>query len=178
MSGPEVTGVSRGRTITEADVVQFAALTGDMHPQHVDAAWAAGSRFGERVAHGMLVLSYCVGLVEFDPQRVVALRRVSNAVFKRPVALGDTIHVESEVEAAAPLGDGHSLVSCVWRVMNGEGQLVARATVELVWRDRPAGDDATADLGTGSPMPASVAGGRGTPPPPAALDDGFVPIPL
>ena len=52
--GPALTGVSRGRTITEADVVQFAALTGDLHPQHTDAAWAAESRFGERVAHGML----------------------------------------------------------------------------------------------------------------------------
>ncbi len=50
--GVALAGVSRGRTITEADVVQFAALTGDLHPQHTDAAWAASSRFGERVAHG------------------------------------------------------------------------------------------------------------------------------
>jgi 3-hydroxybutyryl-CoA dehydratase len=127
--------VSRGRTVTEADVVGFAALTGDLHPQHVDAAWAAGSRFGERVAHGMLLLSYAVGLVEFDPERVVALRRVGDAVFKRPVALGDTIHVESEVVSVAPLGDGHSLVGCRWRVLNQDGRVVARATVELVWRD-------------------------------------------
>lgn len=127
--------VSRGRTISEADVVQFAALTGDMHPQHTDAVWAASSGFGERIAHGMLVLSYAVGLVEFDPERVVALRRVSNAVFKRPVALGDTIRVESQVESVAPLHDGHSLVACAWRVVNQDGRLVARATVELVWRD-------------------------------------------
>jgi 3-hydroxybutyryl-CoA dehydratase len=121
--------------VTEADVAQFAVLTGDLHPQHTDAAWAADSRFGERVAHGMLVLSYAVGLVEFDPERVVALRRISNAVFKRPVALGDTIRVESKVESAEPLGDGHSLVACGWRVLNQDDRLVARATVELVWRD-------------------------------------------
>lgn len=158
--GPALGGVSRGRTITEADVVQFAALTGDLHPQHTDAAWAAGSRFGERVAHGMLVLSYCAGLVEFDPERVVALRRVGDAVFKRPVILGETIHVESAVESAVALGDGHSLIACRWRVRNQDGRLVARATVELVWRDAVDGD------------------GRAVAPPPAALDDDFVPIPL
>ena len=53
--------VMRGRTITEADVVPFAALTGDMHPQHTDRHWAADGPFGERIAHGMLVLSYALG---------------------------------------------------------------------------------------------------------------------
>ena len=48
---------SSGRTVTEYDVVSFAALTGDWHPQHADAAWAAESAFGRRIAHGMLVLS-------------------------------------------------------------------------------------------------------------------------
>jgi 3-hydroxybutyryl-CoA dehydratase len=156
---PSVPGISQGRTITEADVAQFAALTGDMHPQHTDAVWAAGSRFGERVAHGMLVLSYAVGLVEFDPERVVALRRVSNAVFKRPVALGDTIHVESAVEAVEPLDGDHALVACGWRVVNQDGRLVVRATVELVWRN------AAADPVDNRP-----------PAPP--IDDDFIPIPL
>jgi 3-hydroxybutyryl-CoA dehydratase len=151
--------VSRGRTITEADVVAFAALTGDMHPQHTDAAWAAGSRFGERVAHGMLLLSYSVGLVEFDPDRVVALRRISNAVFKRPVLLGDTIHVESAVESVEPLDEAHSIVACGWRVVNQDGRLVAKATVELVWR----GDDVDADQ----------AAANGSVP-----TDDFTPIPL
>ncbi|HEX2161185.1 MAG TPA: MaoC/PaaZ C-terminal domain-containing protein [Thermoleophilaceae bacterium] len=159
-SRPGARVVSRGRTVTEADVAQFAALTGDMHPQHTDAVWAAGSRFGERVAHGMLVLSYCVGLVEFDAERVVALRRVANAVFKRPVALGDTIHVESAVESVDRLDGDHSLVACDWRVLNQDGRLVARATVELVWRGQVA---------TASEPSAAVA-------PP--LDEDFVPIPL
>lgn len=133
-SRPGTRSVSPGRTITGADVAQFAALTGDMHPQHLDAAWAADSRFGERVAHGMLVLSCCVGLVEFDPERVVALRRVENAVFKRPVALGDTIRVESTVASVNRLDDRHSRVACDWRVLNQDDRLVARARVELVWR--------------------------------------------
>jgi acyl dehydratase len=125
---------TRGRTVTEADVVGFATLTGDTHPQHTDAEWSARSRFGERIAHGMLVISYAAGLMPFDPERVVALRRVGDAVFKSPVKLGDTIHVEGDVARKTELDPGHGLVECRWRVLNQRGKLVARATVEVVWR--------------------------------------------
>jgi 3-hydroxybutyryl-CoA dehydratase len=127
-----------GRTITEADVVGFAALTGDNHPQHTDAEWAAAGRFGERIAHGMLVLSYAAGLVPSDPDRVVALRRVGDAVFKAPVRLGDTIHVEGSVEEKRELDEGHGLVTCRWRVVNQRDKLVARVSVDAVWKREPA----------------------------------------
>jgi 3-hydroxybutyryl-CoA dehydratase len=126
--------VTRGRTIGEADIMGFATLSGDTHPQHTDAEWAAGSRFGERIAHGLLVLSYSAGLMSFDPDRIVALRRVGDAVFKQPVKIGDTIHVEGEVLEKTEIDPGHGLVSTRWRVMNQRGRLVARATVDLVWR--------------------------------------------
>jgi 3-hydroxybutyryl-CoA dehydratase len=123
-----------GRTVSEADIVQFAALTGDTHPQHVDAGWAAGSRFGEQIAHGLLVLSFAAGSMPFDPERVVALRRVGDAVFKQPVLIGDTVHVEGEVVSVRPIDDENGLVECRWRVLNQHGRLVLRASVELVWR--------------------------------------------
>ena len=126
--------VTRGRTIGEADIMGFATLTGDTHPQHTDAEWAANSRFGERIAHGLLVLSYAAGLMPFDPERIVALRRVGDAVFKQPVRIGDTIHVEGEIAAKSEIDPGHGLVSTRWRVMNQRGKLVARASVDLVWR--------------------------------------------
>jgi acyl dehydratase len=125
---------TRGRTVTEADVVSFAALTGDWHPQHADAVWAADSQFGERIAHGMLVLSFAVGLVPLDPQRIVALRRVSDAVFKRPVLLGDTIHVEGRVDAVSPVDETVGLASCLWTVVNQDRKTVARVTVDVLWR--------------------------------------------
>jgi 3-hydroxybutyryl-CoA dehydratase len=125
---------TRGRTIGEADVMGFATLTGDTHPQHTDAEWAAGSRFGERIAHGLLVLSYAAGLVPLEPERVVALRRVGDAVFKQPVKMGDTIHVEGEITSKAELDTGHGLVEARWRVVNQRGKLVLRVTVELVWK--------------------------------------------
>jgi 3-hydroxybutyryl-CoA dehydratase len=124
-----------GRTITEADVVAFAGLTGDHHPQHTDASWAEGGPFGERIAHGMLVLSYAVGLVDFDPERVVALRRIEDVVFKRPVKLGDTIQVDV---ALVREDDGRGTEAYQWRVRNQDGQLVLRAVVEaVVAREEP-----------------------------------------
>jgi len=136
--GDELT--TRGRTITEADLVSFSSLTGDWHPQHADAEWAAAGRFGQRVAHGMLILSYAVGLVPFDPERVVALRGLDSVSFKRPVAIGDTIRVRTRVDGVRPLDDEHSLVSFAWRVVNQDGRVVARARVEALWRT-DAGDD-------------------------------------
>lgn len=118
-----------GRTITEADVVAFASLTGDHHPQHTDASWAADGPFGERIAHGMLVLAYAVGLVDFDPGRIVALRRIEDVVFKRPVRIGDTIHVDVALVRGE---DRRGIEAYEWRVRNQDGKLVLRATVEAV----------------------------------------------
>ncbi len=122
------------RAVTETDVMVFAQLTGDHHPQHVDAAWAADSAFGEQIAHGLLVLSAAAGLVPFDPERVVALRRVGDAVFKRPVKLGDEIRVEGSVVKLRELGDDGGLVTCRWNVVGRDGKTIIRAEVEVVWR--------------------------------------------
>jgi 3-hydroxybutyryl-CoA dehydratase len=125
---------TRGRTVTEADVTMFATLTGDTHPQHTDAEWSARSRFGERIAHGMLVLSFSAGLVPFDPDLVVAMRGVEDCKFKQPVRFGDTIHVVGEVRKKTELDDSYGLVGCRWRVQNQRGKLVMLANVEVVWR--------------------------------------------
>ncbi len=123
-----------GRTITESDLVSFSALTGDWHPQHADAEWAARSQFGGRVAHGMLVLSYALGLVPIDPERVVALRGIDGVAFKRPVRIGDTIHVEGRLEQAKPIADDLGLVTFLWKVVNQEGELTVRARITVLWR--------------------------------------------
>jgi acyl dehydratase len=123
---------SRARTITETVLVAFAAITGDWHPQHVDAEWAAESRFGERIAHGMLVLSYSIGLMGFDPDRVVALRGIDSLTFKRPVAIGETIRVEADVEDIHPIDPEHELVELRWRVLGGDDRLALRARITIV----------------------------------------------
>jgi acyl dehydratase len=143
--GAELT--TRGRTITEADLVSFSSLTGDWHPQHADAEWAARGRFGERVAHGMLVISYAIGLMPFDPDRVVALRGLDSVSFKRPVRIGDTIRVRSRVDGVRELDDEHALVALVWRVQNQDEKTVARARVEALWRT---GDEAEPERRNGA----------------------------
>jgi 3-hydroxybutyryl-CoA dehydratase len=130
--------VTRSRTIREEDIASFAELTGDMHPQHTDADWAAGSRFGERIAHGLLVQSCAVGLVDFDPERVLALRRVGDAVFKLPVKIGDSIYVEGQVVGTRKVDDDTELVEHRWRVLNQDGRMVLRMNVEVVCRRAPA----------------------------------------
>ncbi len=126
--------VTEERVVTEADVLAFAELTGDHHPQHVDAEWAASSTFGEQIAHGMLVVSFAAGLVPFDPSRVIALRAVRNVTFKRAVHFGDTIRVEGKVEALRPIGEDAGLVTLSWRVVDPDGRLACRAYVDVVWR--------------------------------------------
>jgi acyl dehydratase len=122
------------RTVREPDILQFADLTGDAHPQHIDPEWAAGSRFGEQIAHGLLVLSFAVGLLPLDPDRIVALRRVGDAVFKQPVKIGDALHVEGKIAALKELDPETGLVDAALRIVNQHGRLVVRGTVELVWR--------------------------------------------
>lgn len=134
---------TRGRTVTETDVVSFSALTGDWHPQHADAEWASSSQFGERVAHGMLLISYAAGLVPFDPERVVALRRLDDVVFKRPVKFGDTIRVEGKIDELKPLDEELGLATCAWKIVNQNDELVARLRIQAVWRSE--GEDPDED---------------------------------
>ena len=120
--------------MTESDLVSFSALTGDWHPQHADADWAAAGPFGARVAHGMLVLSYSLGLAPIDPERIVALRGLDSVRFKRPVRIGETIRVRGEVARLRPLDDGTGLVTIDWKVLGGEGRTALRAELQAIWR--------------------------------------------
>jgi 3-hydroxybutyryl-CoA dehydratase len=116
---------SSGRTVTEYDVVSFAALTG---------AWAAESAFGRRIAHGMLVLSYALGLLPIDPRVVLALRSIDGAVLKRPVGLGDTIRVRARLADKRELGAETGLVTLAVRIVNQADELVARMEIVVLWR--------------------------------------------
>ena len=129
------TFVSRGRTVTEADVVQFAALTGDWHPAHTDVTWATENVFGERVAHGMLVVCYAIGLVPND--YVLALRRLKNLVFKRPVFFGDTMRVEGRVIRTTPMSDEVGMIGGRWRIVNQDSETIAKLELEALWRREP-----------------------------------------
>lgn len=131
---------ARSRTITETDLVAFSALTGDWHPQHSDARWAADGPFGERVAHGMLVLAYAIGMIDFgDPDRIVALRGIRRATFKQPVHIGDTITVRGQLADSTELDAGTKLLRIAVQIVRADDDaLVARAELEAVARSEGA----------------------------------------
>lgn len=89
---------SRGRTITESDLVTFASFSGDWFPLHTDSEYAKNETpFKERIAHGMSVLSISTGLMIFEPSVVVAFYGMDNIRFIKPTFINDTIYVEMKV---------------------------------------------------------------------------------
>lgn len=122
--------VTVGRTITEADVVTFAGLSGDFNQIHVDAEYSAKRHFGQRVAHGLLGLSIASGLAVQTgvlEGTVLAWREINEWKFSRPIFFGDTIHVEMEVtetKAMARLGGG--LVVLKLNVLNQKDETVMK----------------------------------------------------
>lgn len=130
---------SQGLTVTEAHIIQFAGLTGDFNPIHVDEEFARGTVFGGRVAHGLLTLSLAVGL--FAPLvagTTIALLEAS-ARFLKPVRAGDTIHVTSEVidKRQSDKYDG-GVVAFRHEVRNQRGDVVATAETKLLISRGPA----------------------------------------
>lgn len=90
---------TRGRTITETDVVNFAGLSGDYNPMHTNAVYAEGTQFGRRVAHGLLGLSIASGLayqMGFMEGTVLAFTGLEWK-FRAPVFIGDTIRARVKI---------------------------------------------------------------------------------
>lgn len=90
---------STGRTITEADIVLHAGQTGDWYPHHVDAQWCATQDFGQRIAHGTLILAVAVGMVAGDINPVAFSYGYDRVRFIHPVHIGDTITVRATIVA-------------------------------------------------------------------------------
>jgi acyl dehydratase len=91
-----------GRTITDADVMNFAGVSGDFNHLHTDAERMRETAFGGRIAHGMLVLSAATGLIwqtrdDAEREAVVAFYGIDSLRFVAPVFVDDTIHLVVEV---------------------------------------------------------------------------------
>lgn len=132
--------VSRGRTVTEADIVNFSGLSADFFPLHIDREYAAQTRFGQRIAHGLLVMSFATGMVPADPEKVEALYGIDRLRFLRPVFIGDTVHIEMEVVDKQERTDGSGVVDFKQTVVNQNGEAVIANIYRLLMRKRPAVD--------------------------------------
>ena len=132
------TFITPERLFTQADIEVFAALSGDHHPQHLDAGWAQQSRFGGLLAHGMLVLSGVIPLLPAAPENVVALRGVE-CTFKRPVRPGDRIHANVEVSEPTMLNATDGLVDVRIRGINQDDTTVLLAKIRILctWPGEP-----------------------------------------
>ncbi len=123
---------TKARTITEADIVNFAALTWDTYPLHTDTEYAKNTPFGERIAHGMLVLSYAMGLVmsHGSTGKVIAFYGMDKLRFTGPTKIGDTIHVETQVSEKDDRGSKGGVVTSRFLVKNQRGETVIDAVTK------------------------------------------------
>ena len=137
--GQKITTV--GRTVTEDNIMNFAGLTGDYNQLHTDEEFAKTTPFGRRIAHGLLVLSYSVGLLGrlgFIEGTALAFRELTWK-FSQPVFMGDTVHVKArcrELKPMARLGGG--LVIFDLSVVNQEGKTVQKGEWHVLMASKPA----------------------------------------
>lgn len=118
---------SRGRTMTEADVMAFAGLTGDFMELHTNEEYAKTTKYGRRIVHGALVFSVSVGLgtrMNLLDDTLLAFAGIDKLRFVAPVFIGDTIHVEKRVVERKELGAAQGTVLFETRVLNQRGELV------------------------------------------------------
>src|SRR5262245_54359660 len=137
---------SPGRTVTETDLVNFAGLSGDFNPIHVDHQFAATTPFRRPVAHGLLVLSISSGLGLHSPaMRTVAFLDIREWKFVGPVFIGDTVRVRSKIlETEVRARGRRGAITWQRQIVNQEGKVVQEGvTVTLV--EGRAGKDAKDD---------------------------------
>ena len=131
--GDSVESVSR--TITETDIVNFAALSGDWNLIHSDAEYSKSQMYGQRVAHGLLVLSIASGLavrLGFMEETVMAFRGLQWK-FTKPVFIGDTVRLRVTVEEKKEMPRlAGGLVTFKMEVLNQGGDVVQRGAWDIL----------------------------------------------
>lgn len=151
---------SPGRTVTEADVVAFAGLSGDFNPIHVNHEFSRSNPFGKPVAHGLLGLAIASGLASNAPRvDTLAFLGILEWKFVHPIAFGDTIRVISTVTALQPRSRGRrGVVTWQRRVVNQQGAAVQEGMTQTLVRSRPrpdgSGSDASLSEGPEGDSPA------------------------
>lgn len=132
------TVTTSARTITEADQVNFAGLSGNFHPIHLDRERMERSEYGGRLVYGYLVLSVMAGLVIQTGivEEVVAHYGIDELRFTAPVMIGDTVHGELTVVDLEDRDDASGVVVLEERTMNQDDETVLVAETRRVFRKR------------------------------------------
>lgn len=131
--------VSPGRTVTEADIVAFAGLSGDYNPLHTDAEFARTTAYQQRIAHGLLGLSIASGLADrvgFIDGTAMAFLGLSWK-FKAPILIGDTVHLRAKVAKTRPVRSmGGGMVIFDVSVLNQREEVVQTGEWTLLVKAR------------------------------------------
>lgn len=131
---------TRGRTITEADIVNFAGLSGDYNPMHTNAAYAATTQFEQRVAHGLLGLSIASGLsyqLGFLEGTVIAFTGL-DWKFREPIFIGDTIRAVVKVTKLREMkAAGGGFVSFDIKVLNQDDKVTQKGEWTVLVASKP-----------------------------------------
>jgi len=117
------------KQVTEQDVLLFAVVSGDANPVHLDAAYAATTPFGERIAHGMLTGSLVSAALAMKLPGPGTIYVGQSLRFRRAVKLGDTLTVQLTVSEKR---DDKKLVILDCKVVNQKGEAVATGTAEVI----------------------------------------------
>lgn len=118
---------SPGRTVTEADIVNFAGLTGDWSELHVNSEFAKKGAFGRRIAHGALTFSISTGLtvrLGLIDDALIAFYGVDRLRFVHPVFIGDTIRVRKRVESKDDKDERSGIIGFRTEVLNQNDRVV------------------------------------------------------
>jgi 3-hydroxybutyryl-CoA dehydratase len=115
------------KTVTETDVVLFAGITGDMNPAHLDQTYAEKSRFGGRIAHGMLCAGFVSAVLAMKLPGPGTIYLGQTLRFTKPVRIGDTVTARVELLELMPKRRARFLTVCTNQ--SGETVLEGEATV-------------------------------------------------
>ncbi len=131
--------VSGGRTITEADVVNFAGISGDYNPLHTDQSFAEKTPFGQRIAHGMLAASISTGLGQtlgiFEGTTLALMEQ--RFAYKAPMFFGDTIRLSLTVESVkASSKGGKGVVFFKAEILKQDETVAVDGSWTVLFRDR------------------------------------------
>lgn len=135
----DAVSISRGRTITESDVVNFAGLSGDFVELHTNDEYAKKGPFGRRIAHGALIFSISTGLMmqmTGDWEAIVAFYGVDKLRFVAPVFIGDTVRVSRRIVEKQLKNAERGVVAFENTVLNQEDKPVIVYTALLMVKAR------------------------------------------
>lgn len=125
---------SRGRTVTETDVVSFCYLTGNWLEIHSNEEVAAKTPYGRRLVQGSLVFSIVPGLVEWDARYTIAMYAVNDMRFPRPVFIGDTITAQIAVDDVQMRDADTGIATFAVKVVNQRGEVVQTFRMRILGR--------------------------------------------